>query len=239
MALLLLAEFVGLDRYIRWAGETALNPVMIGAERIVAGATWPWAHIQSLTTAQRRIQDLEFRYAEASAQLGEMSALQKENQALRELLNASDVTLEERLITTPIIAYGEPLVAGGAQENVQPGAMVLVGQTLVGRIGSVSERQSEVELLSWTTTEPVLAKTESGAEGLIRGDDKRVLLTEVPTNVELQIGERVVTQGQQGVAPNIFIGRVASIMTRPESAVQTAVLEQLVSFYETNVVEVR
>lgn len=239
IGLLVLAEFVGMDRYLRRVGETVLNPVMIGAERVVAGVAWPWMRLQSLTTAQRRIQDLEFRYAEASAQLGEMNALQKENEALRNLLNTNDIKLEQRFITTPIIAYGKPLIAGGAEEGVREGAMVLVAQTLVGRIGAVSERQSEVELLSRATTAPILARTESGVEGLVRGDDKRVLLTEIPTNVELKVGERVVTQGQEGVAPNIFIGRIASLNTRPESAVQTAVLEQLVSFYQTNVVEVR
>jgi cell shape-determining protein MreC len=64
-------------------------------------------------------------------------------------------------------------------------------------------------------------------------------LTEIPVNVKLEVGERVVTQGQDGIAPNIFVGRIASLESKPEAAVQTAVIEQVVSFYEATIVEVR
>lgn len=239
ITLLLLAEFVGLDRFVRGVGERLLNPVFMTTNRLVTSLAWPVQYARSLTTAHRRIQDLEARLSEASAELGQLSALQQENQALREMLQTSDVTLEERLITTPIISYGKPLVAGGTQEGVETGAMVLIAQTLVGRITSVSEHQAEVGLLSRTSTAPILAKTESGLEGVIRGDDKRVLLTEIPMNETIKVGERVMTQGQDGIAPNILIGRVASVTSKPESAVQTAVVEQLVSFYEATLVEVR
>lgn len=239
ICLLVLAEFVGLGRYIRSGGERVLNPALTTTSRILVGLAGPLQYAQSLTTAQRRIQDLEQRYAEATAELGQMSALQVENEALRAMLRTSDIKLEERLLTTPIVSYGKPLIAGGSRDGIQTGAMVLIAQTLVGRVTTVSEHQAEVGLLSRTSTTPVLARTESGLEGVVRGDDKRVLLTEVPINEELTVGERVVTQGQAGIAPNILIGRVASVTSRPESAVQTAVIEQLVSFYEATVVEIR
>lgn len=239
IALVLLAEFVGFGGVLRGLGERILNPVLVGTQQVMTSVTWPVRHLQNLTTAQRRIQDLERRYAEASAELGSMAALQTENEALRNMMQASDVKLEQRVITTPIVSYGRPLIAGGRQEGIEEGAMVLISQTLVGRVTSVSEHQAEISLLSHLGSEPVLARTESGIDGVIRGDDKRVLLTEVPINQKLIVGERVVTQGQDGIGPNLYLGRIASITSRPESAVQTAVVEQLVSFFEATVVEIR
>lgn len=239
LTLLLLMEFVGLDIYLRAGGERLLNPILGVTRNMIIGITWPFSHYQTLNTAQRRILDLEYRYAETSAQLGEMDALKSENEALREMLTARDIKLEERFLTTPIVSYGRPLIAGGTQDGVQVGQMVLIAQTLVGRITGVTPHQAEVGLLSRATTSPILARTESGIEGIVRGDDKRVILTEIPINVEVKVGDRVVTQGQVGVAPDMLIGRVASVTSKPESAVQTAVVEQLVSFYETTIVEIR
>jgi cell shape-determining protein MreC len=103
----------------------------------------------------------------------------------------------------------------------------------------VAVNQSEIGLLSQESGPTILAKTESGVQGLIRGDGKRVLLTEIPVDVTLNVGERIVTQGQEGVAPNMFIGRISAVRNDPASAVQTALIEQLVSFYEASIVEVR
>ncbi len=237
--LIVMAEFVGVLQPFRGSLEKILRPFQRLGISLVQTARSPFSYVQSLQTAQRRVQDLEYRYAEASALLSQLDQVQAENQALREMLNASDVTLQKRVITVPIVSYGRPLIAGGSHEGVQSGQMVLVAQTLVGVVTTVFDDQAEIGLLSQETTQPVLAHTESGVQGLIVGDGKRVLLTELPIDAPVTIGERVVTDGQAGISRDILVGRVATVANSPSAATKVAVVEQLVSFYETSLLEVR
>jgi rod shape-determining protein MreC len=239
LTLIMIADFVGATRPVRALGERALSPLQYLSNTVISTMTQPFQSLHSLQTAQRRIQDLELRYAETSAQLGELDRLKAENQALREMLGASDIKLAQRSITRPIVSYGRSLVAGGKEDGIREGQMVLIKQTLVGLVGSVSEAQAEVRLLSQEGTQPVLAHTESGVQGLVVGDGKRVILTEIPLDAEVKVGERVMTDGQEGIARDVLLGRVASVKAEPADSTQTIVIEQLVSFYEAQVIEIR
>lgn len=239
IVIFLLAEFVGISGPLRNGISYLIVPFNQRITRIMRASIQPVFYLQSLDAAQRRIQDLERSYAATSAQLGEMEALRAENAAMKQMLAAEPLSAEQRVLSVPIVAYGRPLIVGGSDQGIQVGNMVLNSQTLLGLITAVSSNQAEVGLLTQETGPTILAKTESGVQALVKGDGKRVVLTEVPVDLTLTIGERVVTQGQEGVAPNIFIGRIAAIKNEPASAVQTATLEQLVSFYESSIVEVR
>jgi rod shape-determining protein MreC len=236
---LALTEFVGLNQPGQRVVQRLMHPVQLVARQVTQSIVAPLRYGWSLQKTQRRILDLEQRYAESSAQLGEMDSLKSENEALRGMLQATDTRLEKRVITTPILSYGHPLVAGGSQDGVQTGQLVLVSQTLVGMVTDVSETQSQVHLLFQEQTQSVVAKTESGVQGLVKGDGKRVLLTEIPVEAEVKVGDRVITSGQAGIPGDIFIGRVASVQAEPQASAQTAVIEQIVSFYHTQVVEIR
>jgi len=239
VAFFLVGEFVGILQPARGLLEWVIVPFNLRVTQLLQATTQPFVYLESLHTTQRRVQDLERNFTQASAQLGEMEALKLENQALRQLLEAELPPSNKRVLSLPIVAYGRPLLVGGSEQGLAVGKMVLVSQTLVGLVNEVSPQQSEVSLLSQENGPTILAKTESGIQALVNGDGKRVVLNEVPASIELKIGERVVTQGQEGVAPNIFIGRIAAIKKEPAAAVQTAILEQLVSFYEASIVEVQ
>lgn len=239
IALVGIADFVGATNSVRLVGEKLLNPLQHMSSSGISVIYQPFQSLHSLQTAQRRIQDLELRYAESSAQLGDLDRLKAENEALREMLGASDIKLAQRVVTMPIVSYGRTLIAGGHNDGIREGQMVLINQTLVGLVSQVSESQSEVTLLSQDGTQPVLAHTEGGVQGLVVGDGRRVILTEVPLEAEVQVGERVISDGQEGIARDIFVGRVASVKAEPADSTQTIVIEQLVSFYEAQVIEIR
>lgn len=235
---LVISEYVGLVTPIRGVGERLLQPVWSLGSTIYYGLSWPVHWSSSSSQAARRIQDLEFRYSEALAQLSELDRLKEENEALRALIENSPRSEGSRLVTAPILSYGTPYVGVGSQEGAQVGAVVLAAQTLVGMLDQVSEHQSQVRLLTHAQAQPLLAVTESGVEGVVRGTGSRVVLTEIPKDAQLQVGERVVTTGQKGIDGDIFIGRISSVTNEPAAPTQTAVVEQLVTFYETKVVEI-
>ncbi len=231
-------QFVNLDQPLRQGGEKLLLPLQTQTARLARWLLEPYQLFQNAYQASNKIEDLELRYSEALAQLGEMNALKEENEALRALVENTDRKLTQNLISTPIIAYGQPSIGSGSQEGVMEGDLVLSAQTLVGRIGKISDHQALVILLSSEETQPILVKTEQNIEGIIIGDGKHIVLTEIPSDVELQLQERVVTAGQEGIQKDIFVGKISYIKKDPASSTQQAYIEQLVSFYDSRIVEV-
>lgn len=194
--------------------------------------------VVKLPKAAQRIADLELRLAAASASLAELETLRRENEELRFLLDNTDRPMGRTIITAPIIAFARPAIAVGSQAGVRVGAVVLSRNTLLGQVSVVSEYESQVVLLSEQDSAPVLAKTESGVEGLIIGDGRKILLSQVAKESVLKVGERVVTVGQPQIEQNLPIGTVVAVINDPVASVQSAVIEPFASFFETPIVEV-
>ncbi|HQM15597.1 MAG TPA: rod shape-determining protein MreC, partial [Candidatus Woesebacteria bacterium] len=133
----------------------------------------------------------------------------------------------------------QPTIALDPDQKVTPGTAVLVEGVLVGTIAKQQLGTATVNLLWQKETLPILAETDSKVQGLVMGDGRRVLFTEVPVDQELTIGQQVVSVGQTGVEQGLFIGEIRAIVTGYSNAVKTAVLEQYVSFYQVGLVEVR
>ena len=195
--------------------------------------------LQKLPRATQRIQDLELRLAEASASLAELETVKRENEALRSLVSENTRLSERTLITTPVIAFAQPAIAAGERDGVQSGAVVLGSHTLLGQVSSVGRHESAVALLFETSSRPILASTENGVIGLVVGDGRKLLFTEVAKDAQLHVGDRITTVGQPQIEQGLPIGRIIRIENDPVSSAQTAIVEQAVSFFEMSIVEVR
>jgi rod shape-determining protein MreC len=173
-------------------------------------------------------------------QLTELAALREENQALRALLENSDRALSKNLITKPISSFAKPVLAIGSDSGLQVGSLVLGEGNLLGIVEEVSQQQARVLLLKNMLEQGIVAKTESGVMGIVKGDGRNILLTEVASEETLNLRERVVTVGQEGIPPDIFIGRIISLKEiNPAKSTQEAILQQDVNFYELSLVEVQ
>lgn len=200
----------------------------------------PMSKLKQFWLLRQKLEDLEYRYREASVQLTELEALREENQALRNLLENTDQVQGKNLITRPISSFAKPVLALGTNSGLQIGSLVLGEGNLLGVIEEVTKQQARVLLLKNMQTQSVVAKTESGIRGLVKGDGKNVLLTEVSSEAQLNLRERVVTVGQEGIGPDIFIGRIISLKELdPAKSTQEAILQQDVNFYELSLVEVQ
>jgi len=202
--------------------------------------TQPVTKLQQFWQLRQKLEDLEYRYREASVQLTELEALREENQALRDLLENTNRALGKNLITRPISSFAKPVLAIGSDSGLQPGSLVLGEGNLLGIVEGVSQQQARVLLLKNMLDQGVVAKTESGVKGIVKGDGKNILLTEVASEETLNLRERVVTVGQEGIGPDIFIGRIISFKELdPAKSTQQAILQQDVNFYELSLVEVQ
>lgn len=234
----LLAEYIGMTNGLRNVLESVLLPISGFGVSLVQVVRWPYQVLSNAHNAAARIQDLESRYAESLAALSRMKAVEEENQALRESIENTDRKLADVVVSAPIVSYGIPHINVGFQDGVEVGDPVFVSQVMIGRVSVVSPQQAEVRLLSNVLSGPVLVRTESGYDGVAVGDGRRVLLNEIPIDVDIVVGESVVTLGQEGIDRDLFIGKVKSIEKKPQNATQEIIVEQLVSFYEARIVEV-
>jgi cell shape-determining protein MreC len=200
----------------------------------------PVTKLKEFWQLRTKLEDLEYRYREASVQLTELEALREENQALRKLLENSDRVLAKNLITRPISSFAKPVLAIGSDSGLQIGSLVLGEGHLLGVVEELSQQQARVLLLKNMLDQGIVAKTESGVRGIVKGDGKNILLTEVNSEETLNLRERVVTVGQEGIAPDIFIGRIISLKELAAAkSTQEAILQQDVNFYELSLVEVQ
>jgi cell shape-determining protein MreC len=235
-------EYAGLLQWLRQVGEFVLRPLKQSAIIGVKQVLYPVEISRIAFKKYTYILDLELRYAESAAQLGELENLRQENTELRRLLEDGQATASTRVNhrrLVSILSYSQPVIAAGQEDGIQEGDLVFVSGVCVGRVKIVSEHQASVRLLN--EADPVgvlLAKTQSGATGIIKGTGTQILLTEVPIDVSVGIGERVETMGQVGVAGSMYLGRVQEIRRAEGSPTQSLVIDQGVSFFRSSVVEV-
>ena len=233
-----LLDFLGFLALPNWR-EPVTNWQARNYQAILA-LTQPITKLRQFWQLRQKLEDLEYRYREASVQLVELEALREENQALRSLLVNTDQVAAKNLIAKPISSFAKPVLAIGSDSGLQIGSLVLGEGNLLGVIEDSSRQQARVLLLKHMLDQGVVAKTESGVKGIVKGDGRHILLTEVASDATLNLREQVLTVGQEGISPNIFIGRIISLKELdPAKSIQEAILEQDVNFYELSLVEVQ
>lgn len=239
VACLVILDVAGFSQKITAGAAQGLLPIKQLWVKSLNSIYVSWQSVQKLPKSVERIQDLELRLAESSSSLAELATLRRENEELRFLLTNTDRSNDRTIITAPVIAFAHPALGVGSQAGVTEGAVVLSRNTLLGQVTQVSAYDAQVTLLLETAARPVLAQTDAGVKGIITGDGRKVLFTQVPKESVLTIGERVVTLGQPQIEQNLLIGKIVKVINEPAASVQSAVIEQSASFFETPVVEVR
>lgn len=235
--IIVLSEWLGLLQPVRAISESMIEPAVVRTAQLQWLVARPITLIGDSWNAASRVQDLEQRYSEALVRINQLQALETENQALRELL-AAQPRPEGVYVATPVISYGVPGISVGEKDGIGVGMLVLAQGTLVGRISEISPYQSRVRLVTERGSTPMLARTSAGVEGLIVGDGKRVLLTEVAPDAVVQVGDTVVTVGELGAVANVLVGRIHYSISTQTAPTQTFVIEQSVSLYEVPIVTV-
>jgi cell shape-determining protein MreC len=222
---------------LRQVISESLAPLLRFEAQVVSELSWPARVWQQKMSNYQMLVQLEKQYAQAAAEATQAAALKQENEELRKLLGEKDRPAQTVQIVAPVISYGRPTVIFEKGVPVKEGTVVLYGKTLLGRVGVVSSNQATVELLTAPVLQPLLVKTESGVTGLVNGNGKQVLLSEIPANAELKVGEKIETAGQVDVPAHLFIGTIQSVERLPDLPIQRAVLSQPVDFYQTHLVE--
>lgn len=233
-----LIESIGLLRPLQASMLGMLAPVSKITSSVVSSVYWQVGVWQQMRLSSIRVTELERENAVLQAQLSQLETVKKENDSLKVLMGARTDAVAKKSTVATITNYALPTIDIGSDQNVKEGQLVMSQDTLLGIVTKVYEQQSEVEILSALHSKSLLVKTESGIQGILHGDNKRIVITDIPRDVEIKVGERVSTYGQQDVPANIFIGTVASKIDRPTAPVQSAIVSQPLTFFDSTVVEI-
>ena len=144
-------------------------------------------------------------------------ALQKENDKLRELLvfqpSQAVGSRTARVISDAggVFVRSMALFAG-AQDGIAEGQAVMAGNALIGRIVDAGRYSSRVLLVTDLNSRVPVALGNSQIHAILAGDNSPApSLLYLPKNIQVTIGEPVVTSGAGGlIPPGLAIGHVSS-----------------------------
>lgn len=166
-------------------------------------------------------------------QTQQIADLREENALLKQALHQRNTSTTHQVISYP---YRLISIVGAVEPRV--GSMVVADGVLLGQISLTSPYAAKVKLLHEINTQPILITTDSGVDGLIIGDGKRVILTEVPHSLSLKSGEKIWTVGQLEVMAGLFVGFIDQPIGELTDSAQKFSIKQPLEFSELNEVEV-
>ncbi|MHB8806545.1 MAG: rod shape-determining protein MreC [Anaerolineaceae bacterium] len=196
-------------------------------------------------TLPRDVTDLMAENAELK---NEVSQLQSQIIALQEQLSEADIlyALLDFARAKPENAYVAASVIGrdpnpfmhyliidhGSDDGIRYGMPVVTQQGLVGKVDAVTASAARIQLIndpdSSVNVRMQSLDKESQLIGSLTGD---LELTMIPSDVELQAGEILLTSGLGGNYPaDIVVGQVSSVQKKESDIFQTAIVQSSIDF---------
>lgn len=185
-------------------------------------------------TSQREF-ELQQQYTRALARISELEVIEKEYADITRL--QANRASNKEVVYAPVVSYAQPMIGAGSSAGISSGAPLFNAGVLLGFVTESTESQARVVLLHQVSSNGLVVETESGIQGLARGDGKKVKMQEVPVSASVKLGERVVTFGQEGVPKGLFVGSIGREEQSPAAPTKTFIIDQPQSFFATTVVE--
>ncbi len=244
IALMMLGKIdaVALDA-VRGRLTDALSPILDAVSRPAAAVADMVDQVRMLA----EYRELNRRLAAENAALLQFRdaafRLEAENLSLRLLLNHRP-ELPHAYITARVIADNSgPFVRNlmvnlGTANGVRDGQAVLGGHGLIGRIVRAGERQARVLLITDFNARIPIRLENSRHRGVLGGDNSELpRLLYLPPDAQPAVGDRVVTQGEDGMfPPGLAIGAIAAV---EDGVVRVRPFEDLSRVEYVRIVETR
>jgi rod shape-determining protein MreC len=227
--------------YLSPALRAAFNP-LVGVQRWFTSrylAVYEFITIpRDAASLRQRNTQLEDEVSQLQTQVIQLQQQLSEAQVLYALLDFARAAPENQYVAASIIGRDPSpfmhyvIIDHGSDDGLQRGMPVVTQQGLVGRIAAVTAGAARVQLI--TDASAVVnvklktTQTEVMLNGSVTGD---VTLDMVPQDIQLSVGEVVLTSGLGGNYPsNIVIGQVLSVRKRENDLFQTASVQPAVDF---------
>lgn len=177
----------------------------------------------------------------------EVQSLKKENGELKDILKKEESLTAYHSIQATVIGRNPDQwheyinLDKGKIHGIEKNMAVITSQGLIGKVKTVSQLTSTVQLLSSIDPKNRISATVQGnadAYGLIEGFDEEkgmLLWKRVPYDIEIKVGSNVITSGLGGVFPSgLPIGVVKEVEVDQYGLNQKAYIEPAADFYDIN-----
>ncbi|MBX7138483.1 MAG: rod shape-determining protein MreC [Oligoflexia bacterium] len=213
------------------------GPVQLVSHSLYRSVSSLWSDYIGLLDAKQRARDLSARLSALEAENSRLLELENENARLRGILK---VTQESALggVVAEIIGYDPSnwikaiTINKGENEGIRPGMPVLEGDGVVGQIVSASRHVSQALLIidPGSGVDALVQSTRS--RGVVGGaGDKGCEMRYVLREDELNIGDRIVTSGLDGIFPKgLLIGIVSDVDKKSAGLFKEVWLKPAVDF---------
>ena len=242
-ALLLMAlQISGNLRPVTSAITQLTSPAQLSATGITESVSSFFESLTSLRTIQRDAAALAVRNLQLQAEIATLQEVEKENEALRAMLDFAQTRPRLELRGAQIVSrvIGEEstnflesiLIDLGRQHGIEVGMPVVTDEGLVGRISDVTDTTAKVLLLNDPSSSASALLGESRLNGVVRGSTSGDLVMDfIPQGLTFTAGETVLTSGLGGRFPKgIVIGQVEEIETQANAVFQKATVHPSVDF---------
>lgn len=159
------------------------------------------------------------------ARLQRLHELEVENEHLRSLLGAAEVTAQPARLGE-ILHMGRDMFSHkvivnlGERQGIKPGQAVVDGDGVIGQVTRVYPLSSEVTLITDKDFSIPVQIERNGLRAIAFGSntDNVLDLPYLPVNVDIQQGDRLVTSGIDGIYPaGLAVAEVARVERTPDS----------------------
>lgn len=188
--------------------------------------------------------------AEAQA---ELSVLKEENKQMKAELDLRSTLTEFTTMTGAVISRNpdawidQVIIDRGSIDGLERGMSVMSNNGLIGRVSEVSPTSSKVTLLSTTTSSSILTSTEIIQEdetifGVLTGFDverSELMMEQITSESEIEIGQEVVTSGLGGLVPRgLLVGTITEISLDSQGLGQRVYIEPATDFTDIQFVTI-
>jgi rod shape-determining protein MreC len=209
---------------VRQAFIAALHPL-----EIVANAPGEWYRdINKYFSAHNQL--VQENYAlkqqafEQQTKLQRFNTIQAENEHLRSLLNGN-IPIQPKAVLGEISHMGRDpfthvvVVNRGSQHNIKAGQAVVDSKGVIGQVTRVYPFTSEVTLITDKELSIPIQIERNQLRAIAFGEGNNTLdIPYLPTNVDIKVGDKLVTSGIDGIYPaGLAVAVVTKIQQNPES----------------------
>jgi rod shape-determining protein MreC len=209
---------------VRQAFIAALHPL-----EIVANAPGEWARdVKKYFSAHNQLLQenyvLKQQAFEHQVKLQRLNTIQAENVHLRSLLSGN-IPIQPKAILGEISHMGRDpfthvvVVNRGSQHNIKAGQAVVDSKGVIGQVTRVYPFTSEVTLITDKGLSIPIQIERNQMRAIAFGEGNDTLdIPYLPTNVDIKVGDKLVTSGIDGVYPaGLAVATVTKILQNPES----------------------
>ncbi len=227
MAVLVVASIVLMTVDQRWqslelvrsALSSVIYPLQYTIDLPIRLYYWSDEVFSSRQVLLEKNREFEARHLENRVQLQKLDIIEKENERLRELLSATSKTTERLLISEIINVDVDPyrqliLLNKGSNSDVYRGQAIMDAQGIMGQIVHVSPMSSTAMLITDASHALPVQIDRSGLRANAFGTGKmdQLNLRHLPHNVDIRVGDTLITSGLGGVfPPNYPVARINKV----------------------------